>query len=740
MSIEGPSPLNALSNLLPALQQRMRNQGRPKIAAFEQKMVAGIPGFEKLRDARVDDPNDFGIDHDANQWTKPVNLTKEDETRVVNYVVKQFDIVQRSRQEMELEWKLANAFFEGRQWLRINSQARNLKSIQNPDEPTRYVTIQKMRPLIDGVVGKLSQVGPDSRAVPLSENPKDRLAADEANIICANYNRKFKRETQLKERIRWACVTGTVYVKVWWDANQEQTVPLYDAETGEISGFEKMKVGDLCEEILPCFDVYLDPTAKTDEQVRWLIHAAVKPMSWFTDNYGEKGKAVQANATTNTNAQKVDAYIDGGAGDLGGYVPPSSARLLDKEARKMSAIVYEYWEKPSQQYPEGRFIVCTDKVLLYAGPWLYKKKDEFPFIPLRWQPRSGTPYGYSLGFDLAPLQQTYNRIYSRMLEQFEQQRDYAMVQRRSGIGADAFNHMGDDREDDNRTIRKIYYEMGSAPPQIYRSPGVGNELITFLQLLEKDMQMIAGMHDVSQGQAPAGTPAEAVMMLQKSDNTQHSYIRADMEISSAKIKEWEISLVEQFGIVPFVGSTDEENNPSEDMAQGIVNFEHIRNGGNYRIVYVPGSTQQDSPEQKLQKLMAFRQMGLFGDPQDPATNRLVVTMVNMPETSRILQHLDEQEQAMAAAQQAMAEQQAAMAEQQQATTRKFDPEAMQMQTELDIQKQQEAQSGKLEADIAKMRERSRLLQENEAAKSITEVGREKLKAELVPQRPKNSSS
>jgi predicted transcriptional regulator len=88
----------------------------------------------------------------------------------------------------------------------------------------------------------------------------------------------------------------------------------------------------------------------------------------------------------------------------------------------------------------------------------------------------------------------------------------------------------------------------------------------------------------------------------------------------------------------------------------------------------------------------------------------------------------------------MAEQQAAMAEQQQATTRKFDPEAMQMQTELDIQKNQTQQSGKLEADIAKMRERSRLQQENEAAKSITEVGREKLKAELVPQRPKNSSS
>jgi hypothetical protein len=133
--------------------------------------------------------------------------------------------------------------------------------------------------------------------------------------------------------------------------------------------------------------------------------------------------------------------------------------------------------------------------------------------------------------------------------------------KRIEIGADAFNHKGDDYYDESRTYKKIYYNPGSAPPVVSRAPGIGGDLFPMLQYIEKDMMDIAGLHDVSQGMAPAGTPAEAVQLLQRADNTQHSYVRADIEISAAKIKEWEIALVEQFGVAPFIGNVDQESNP-----------------------------------------------------------------------------------------------------------------------------------------------------------------------------------
>jgi len=493
--------------------------------------------------------------------------------------------------------------------------------------------------------------------------------------------------------VRWACVTGTSYLKVFWDTRKEQVVPQFDATGQQILGHQLMKVGDVVEQILPCFDVYIDPSAKRDDDIRWMIHAMIKPLSWFVDSYGDIGKLVKPDAVMGHNSGYIDSYLEGANGSGRGWVPPSTARINNYDTRKLSAVVYEYWEKPSALYPKGRYIVSSNGVLLYAGIWPYDKRDSFPFIPLRWQPRSGTPYGYSLGFDLTSLQSTYNRVYSRLLEQFESQKDYIMVERLSNVGADAYDNQSDDIEDKNRIYRKVYYNRGSQPPSIQRAPGIGGDLFPLLQMVEKDMMDIAGLHDVSQGMAQAGTPAESVRLLQKADNTQHSYIRADIEI--------------QFAIVPFVGNVEGGDLPSDKIEQGVMRFDAIRNGGQFRIVYVPGSSMDEGPDVRLQKYATLRQMGVFGDPSDPATNKLFVEMVNMPESSKILKHLEAQNEKLAQAQQMqmqMQEQQMAMQQQQVAAAQQQVPqvnlEVEQAKAQIEIQKRVAEIKAKLEADIA----------------------------------------
>jgi hypothetical protein len=415
--------------------------------------------------------------------------------------------------------------------------------------------------------------------------------------------------------------------------------------------------------------------------------------------------------------------------------------LNNSDHKRKAAVVYEYWEKPTEQYPNGRFIVSTNSALLYAGEWPYEKKDEFPFIALRWQPRSGTPYGHSLGFDLCPLQLTYNRLYSRAVEQFETTKDYVMVERNSNIGADAFNNTSDDIEDKNRTYRKVYFNRGTHPPQIMRAPGVSGDLFPFMQTVEKDMMDVAGLHDVSQGQAQAGTPAESVKLLQRADNTQHSYIRADIEISIAKIKEWEIALVKEFAPAPFVGSVDDQINSKAPAQQGIVDFQAIREGGLYKVVYVPGSSQEDSPDQKLQKIAALRQMGLFGDPADPETNALVVKMLQLPETGEILEHLARQAEKQQMQQQQMMEmqQQQMMAQQQQPQGQQYDPEAEGHRAELDMQKQTMLAEQKAQMEQAKMQMQSQQKQEEYAAQKIADINHAMAMQAVSPE-PKQSST
>ena len=714
-------------------------QSSAKMTAFQKPDNAGTIGSFPTGSLTLVDKKNLELDHNPKDWSVNPKTQPEEAAKIAAYVSKQFEVGQRSRQEMELEWGLATAFFEGRQWFRISSQSRNLVQLQNPHEPNRYMTVNKIRPLIDGVVGKLTQCSPDASAVPLSETEHDRAAADEANFIVKHYNRKFNRETQTKERVRWACVCGTSYLKIFWDSKRTQVVPQLAPDGQTVLGHKEMPVGDIVEQILPAFDVYVDPSAKRDDDVRWMIHAMIKPLSWFVDSYGEVGKSVQADAMMGHNSGYVDAYLDSTNGGGRGWIPPSSTHLNNADKRKNAAVVYEYWEKPSAQYPNGRYIVTTEKILLYAGNWPYEKKDEFPFIPLRWQPRAGTPYGYSLGFDLCSLQQTYNRIYSRLLEQFEGQKDYIMVERLSNIGADAYDKESDTIEDKNRIYRKIYYDRGSHPPAIQRAPGIGSDLFPLLQFLEKDMADIAGLHDVSQGMAQAGTPAESVRLLQKADNTQHSYVRSDIEISNAKIKEWEVALIQQFAIVPFVGNIEGGMLPKDQIKQGIMRFDAIRNGGRYRIVYVPGSTMDDGPEARLQKYSALRQMGVFGDPMDPETNKLFVELVNMPETSRILDHLDIQNEKMAAAQQQQLEmqqqqmemqQQAALAQQQQKN--QYDFQAEEHKAQLDILKKKAEIASKLEADIALETAKAGIESQMNEDMAMTDLGKQQIMSEMQP--------
>jgi hypothetical protein len=255
-----------------------------------------------------------------------------------------------------------------------------------------------------------------------------------------------------------------------------------------------------------------------------------------------------------------------------------------------------------------------------------------------------------------------------------------------------------------------------------RAPGISADLFPFMQMIEKDMQDIAGLHDVSQGQAQAGTPAEAVTLLQRADNTQHSYIRADIESSIAKIKEWEIALVDQFAVAPFIGSVDDQVNPRNEVQQGLITFDNIRNGGQYRVIYIPGSSQRESDDQKLQKVIMLRQMGLFGDPNDPETNALVVRMLQLPETSDILQNLAVQAQK----QEAMKAQMMQMQQAQMQNQARFNPEAEQMKTQLDMQKIEHQQQLQAQADMMKMQEQSRLNTNDYAAKAIADVSKDLL--------------
>jgi len=100
-----------ISNLMrSALTKSVMGQ-QPKVSAFSKPSDVGAPGSFELLNGAKDNKENLNIDLTAKEW-KVVPKDQPDEAkRVMTFVKQQFDLAYRARQEMELEWVMATAFF-----------------------------------------------------------------------------------------------------------------------------------------------------------------------------------------------------------------------------------------------------------------------------------------------------------------------------------------------------------------------------------------------------------------------------------------------------------------------------------------------------------------------------------------------------------------------------------------------------------------------------------------------------
>ena len=514
------------------------------------------------------------LDPDAPEGEVPDAANDAQKRKWVNYVQSQFKIFADSRYLLELDWALSLAFYESRQWLYKSSNGQFLRRLINEDEYTRYMTVNRMAGLIDKVESLATQTAPDVQFLPITDNEKDVKAAQTAEAIHQHYSALYDRSTQTKRRVSWALKSTTSFIHLYWDDKMDRRMPVMDdsqvvmGEDGMpqavVQGSEVVEAGGVGEEILPGFSVYVPGIYKDWSEVDRAIVAQVKPLGYLLDRFGDKAKGIKPDAVMSAAglAGYVDQYLDS-SGGVG--VGASPTRTYAAKVNKNAAVLYHYYELPNAKRPKGAYACVAGNTLLHLSDYPYDKKDSLPLVPLSWAHRSGTVYGMALAERLVEPQMVYNRVYSSILEQMENEVDYEVAPEGSNVGPE-----GMQRRKGTRTRVPISYNPAAGPaPQIVRAPGINPTRFTFLQRIEQDMRDIAGVHDVSEGVAPAGTPAQAVNMLQKADQTQHAHLRNEIERSAKEIAEWEVALEIQYAPSPFLlafaSQSDNQSSPTQPM-------------------------------------------------------------------------------------------------------------------------------------------------------------------------------
>lgn len=327
-----------------------------------------------------------------------------------------------------------------------------------------------------------------------------------ANNILDYYMREKRLEDFLSKAIEYSIVFGAGYIKVDWNATAGEIYDYIEETKTEI------REGDLEFSNLSPFDVVLD-TTKENNNHDWITTRTWKNKFALAAKYPEFKDKILA-LKTKSDIEKYRFNFN------------MSSTLEETD----DVAVYEFYHKKDDSLPDGRYMLfLSDEIILHDVAMPYRVLPIFRIAP---DDILGTPYGYSPLFDLLPLQEALNSIYSTILSNqnaFGVQNIW--VPPGGGINVQSL-------EGGLNVIES------AAKPEVIQLTSTPKEIFDFASILEHQMETISGVNAVARGNAgslgsnPSGSALALVqsMALQFMSGLQQSYVKMVENVGTALIK------------------------------------------------------------------------------------------------------------------------------------------------------------------------------------------------------------
>ena len=516
-------------------------------------------------------------------------IWKED---LISEVNEEFSKRQHDRLPYELQWKLNINHLEGNQYLEINQQTNTVEEIPKIFHWQEREVYNQIAPIIETRQSKLSRLSPILKCRPATRDREDLASAKVTNkILESSYNQEVMARKQLQANA-WSETTGTAVWKNIWNPDKGRVI-------GEQDGKE-VREGEIEAMVISPFEIYPDSPFSTLEQCRSIIHAKAYHVDDVELEWGIKVEGSEVNVFT----LKEQDIAMGGMGVRNGAYAVTSQKKSDH------VIVLEYSERPSTKYPGGRFIVCTEDELLYAGelPFLVGKDNapDFPFDLQYCISGTNTFFGKSIIERLIPIQRKYNDIKNRVNEYLNRFAVGQLIYEENSVDEDFLEEEG------LAPGAMIAVKRGTQMAPRFMEY---NQLPTTFREEESSLMnlfvVISGVSEISRdSSAPTGVNSGvALAILQEQDDTRLALTAQYLNNTKISIgKKW-IRLYQQFSegnrVVKFVGKDNEVD--VVDWSRSDLTSDDI---------YIESSTLlAESPAQRKQMVFDLLGSGLFNDPE-----------------------------------------------------------------------------------------------------------------------------
>lgn len=467
---------------------------------------------------------------------------------------RKMDSLRNARQKQEREWKLNLAFLRGHQYSYWNPGAKRIESLPTEDgEKPRYrvrIVSNQISIGVQSVVSKMIKTKPIWGATPGQVGDKAVKAAQFAEDLLEDWWRKFGMADKYEEAITWAQIADNGYLKASWDPYAATEMRfLMDPESGQPIVDEGMKqefiaqleaqnidpkqleqvayMGDLKVECMSPFDVYVDPSAKTFSEAKWVICAHHLEPDEIATRWP---KARALNIVADKVAATPDEALPSQGSQQGGVDPTLKT-------------VYIGYFKKTPQMPNGRYVVFIEDpdVILEDEKWLYSIND-LGIVQIRGIKVPGGTANDSVVTHARPLQKQINRLLSQITE-------YTNMVIKPRVWAPV-NSLRQRLTTEPGAVYE-YTPIGNHKPEIEQLPSIPPYVFNFLGELSGRLKEVFGLTEVTEGQLPPNLEAaDAIDLLQEMATDRFAPSIISNEVQLARLGQFMLALAQEYYTEP----------------------------------------------------------------------------------------------------------------------------------------------------------------------------------------------
>jgi len=341
-----------------------------------------------------------------------------------------------------------------------------------------------------------------------------------ANGILDYYMRERHLEDALKRAVEMAIVLGSGFIKLEWNVTAGEAYD-YDEEIGQFN-YE----GELEYSTLSPLDVVVDGTMESWNP-DWCLTRTYKNRYNLMAKYpevSEKIKSIQSKI--GDSVHRLAIFSNDDTDDIP---------------------VFEFYHKRTEAIPEGRYVLFLDSDVILLDTHLpYRVLPIFRISP---SDIIGTPYGYTPMFDVFPIQEAINSLYSTILTN---QNAFGVQNIYVPRGADI---------QINSLEGAMNIIEGNAAPEPLNLTQTPAEVFRFLEELIRAAETISGINSVARGNPEASLRSGAALALVQSmalqfiSGLQQSYVKLVENVGTALIQ-----ILKDFATTPKVIALVGRNN------------------------------------------------------------------------------------------------------------------------------------------------------------------------------------